>query len=237
MTLSREKARELALAAVNREWGYPIADDELMILDKWVAESDLAWAFSYNTRSSIESGDHLKGLMGNGPILVVKATGATRFMSSSYNREGALAAFAGEQEGKPEPSPGLFLDLEPTKSVPVDFTSLLSFLRRIPAIDPIEPSGTDSNVQGAWLVKFRIDTNHPDAWKTVMDLGYVVNWIALATPLPTIFKPVSSPPDMNGDNPGELLWWLIESWTPSFTPSDLAHALETSLFRYPPSQV
>ena len=66
-----------------------------------------------------------------------------------------------------------------------------------------------------------------------MDLGYVVNWISLANPLPTEFKPVSPPPDMNGDDPRELLRWLIQCWTPEFTPGDLARALDVSLFGYP----
>jgi hypothetical protein len=48
-----------------------------------------------------------------------------------------------------------------------------------------------------------------------------------------VFKPVSAPPDMNGDEPEELLWWLIECWTPEFTPADLTEALEGNLFRYP----
>ena len=118
-------------------------------------------------------------------------------------------------------------------SNPVDFGPLLAYLRRIPAVD--HDFGTDSNDKGEWLVKFRIDISHPDAWKTVMDLGYVVNWIALANPLPTVFKPVSAPPDMNGDEPSELLRWLILCREPEFTPSELAHALEVSLFRYPPT--
>ena len=116
----------------------------------------------------------------------------------------------------------------------VDFAPLLAFLGRIPAIKPIKPDvGPASNSDGAWLVKFQIDITHPTAWATVMDLGYVVNWVSLANPLPTVFKPVSAPPDMNGDEPKELLWWLIECWTPEFTPADLTEALESNLFRYP----
>ena len=116
----------------------------------------------------------------------------------------------------------------------VDFAPLLAYLGRVPAIRPIKPDvGPASNEDGAWLVKFQIDITHPGAWSTVMDLGYVANWISVADPLPTVFKPVSAPPDMNGDDPANLLWWVIECWTPEFTPSDLAKALESNLFRYP----
>lgn len=115
----------------------------------------------------------------------------------------------------------------------VDFTDLLEYLSRIPAISPINSSiGPASNAERGWLIKFRIDIAHPEAWATVMDLGYVVNWISVANPLPTRFIPVSAPPDMNGDDPATLLWWIIECWTPEFTPSDIAKAMRTNLVRY-----
>ncbi|MFO0952711.1 MAG: hypothetical protein U0835_16495 [Isosphaeraceae bacterium] len=117
---------------------------------------------------------------------------------------------------------------------PVEFTPLLAFLARVPAIRPIMPDlGPASNDDGAWLIKFQIDIAHPAAWATVMDLGYVVNWLSVHDRLPTVFKPVSVPPDMNGDAPADLLWWLIECWTPEFSPADLAAALEGNLCRYP----
>jgi hypothetical protein len=120
---------------------------------------------------------------------------------------------------------------------PVDFTPLLAFLARVPAIKPIKADlGPASNDDGAWLVKFQIDIAHPAAWATVMDLGYVANWLSLNDRLPTVFKPVSVPPDMNGDDPAYLLWWLVECWTPEFTPADLTAALEGNLFRYSPAK-
>jgi hypothetical protein len=117
-------------------------------------------------------------------------------------------------------------------SSPVDFEPLLTFLQRIPAIG--NKIGTGVRDDGTWLIKFQIDTKHPGAWKAVMDLGYVLNWLALADPLPTIFKPVSPPPDMNGNDPTELLMWLVECPKSSFTPTQCAHALDVSLFDYPP---
>src|SRR5206468_3966562 len=76
----------------------------------------------------------------------------------------------------------------------VDFGPLLAFLGRMPAIRPIEPDvGPASNDEGAWLVKFQIDISHSAAWTTIMDLGYVANWISVTERLPTMFKPVSVP--------------------------------------------
>jgi hypothetical protein len=111
-----------------------------------------------------------------------------------------------------------------------EFEPLLAYLRRIPAIRPRFGSGRTDD--GMWWVKFAIDLDHPGAWKAVMDLGYVLNWLSLAQPLPTVFRPVSPPPDMNGNDPRELLAWVIECRTPQFTPKECAETLDVSLFDY-----
>lgn len=53
-------------------------DDEIVIVDRHTQESDGTWAFVYNTRAYVESGDMLDMLVGNAPVLVDKATGETR---------------------------------------------------------------------------------------------------------------------------------------------------------------
>lgn len=113
---------------------------------------------------------------------------------------------------------------------PAALEPLVAYFRRIPAIGP--EIGCGMREDGAWWVKFHIDVTHPGAWKAVMDLGYVLNWLSLADSLPTVFKPVSPPPDMNGNDPQFLLWWVVECVQPSFTPAECAHALDVSLFDY-----
>lgn len=110
------------------------------------------------------------------------------------------------------------------------FEKLLSYLERLPAIDL--PAGRKSIGFGefedkTWWVKFSIDTNHDLAWRHIQELGFVLNYLSLEEPLPTVFKPVSPPPYMNGGV--EFLSWVIESQTPDFTPNLCAEWLEGRL--------
>ena len=112
------------------------------------------------------------------------------------------------------------------------FEKLLSFLERLPAIDL--PAGRKSIgfgefEDGNWWIKFRIDTEHELAWRHVQELGFVLNFVSLEEPLPTVFKPVSPPPYVNGGE--EFLSWVIESQTPDFTPNLCAEWLEGRLPR------
>jgi hypothetical protein len=49
-------------------------------------------------------------------------------------------------------------------------------------------------------------------------MGHVLNYISISEPLPTIFKPVSPPPYMNG-GPQQFLSWVIESTEKEFSPA------------------
>ena len=79
--------------------------------------------------------------------------------------------------------------------------SLVDFIATIPAIKLTDApsrgigSGADQDI---WWVKFGIDIEHPLAWNVVQELGHVLNLLSLEEPLPTVFKPVSPPPYMNG---------------------------------------
>lgn len=117
-----------------------------------------------------------------------------------------------------------------------DFEKLLAFLRRLPALKFSEhpkaiAHGTFET--GNWWVKFSLDTDHPLAWRHVQELGHVLNYVSLNERLPTVFKPVSPPPYLNGGV--EFLSWVIESTDiPSdtegrFTPNDCAAWLAARL--------
>lgn len=95
-----------------------------------------------------------------------------------------------------------------------NFTPLLRFLKRVPAIE-ILSSGVFEN--GNWWVKLTIDIDHRLAWRVVQELGYVLNYVSIEERLPTVFMPVSPPPYMNG-GPETFLSWVIESMSPSFSP-------------------
>ena len=92
--VTRAEAERRALKAANQVWGFPTATEELVILGDWIEESTSAWAFTYNTRSFAETGDIMRALApGNGPVIVVKATGAVHLMPSAYSAREALRVF------------------------------------------------------------------------------------------------------------------------------------------------
>jgi hypothetical protein len=108
------------------------------------------------------------------------------------------------------------------------FEPLINFLSRVPAIDASIGSGLGDKLD--WWVKFSIDIQHPLAWHVVQELGHVLNYVSLNERLPTVFKPVSPPPYMNG-GPGEFLSWVIECNDKDFSPADCAEWLEGRLPR------
>lgn len=115
-------------------------------------------------------------------------------------------------------------------STQADFEKLLTYIERLPAIDL--PAGRKSIGHGSfpngnWWIKFKLNTEHPLAWRHVQELGHVLNLVSVSERLPTVFMPVSPPPYMNGG--AEFLSWVIESTDPSFTPSMCVEWLEGRL--------
>ena len=100
---------------------------------------------------------------------------------------------------------------------------LVTFLKRVPAIRDGIGSGTLDDA--GWWAKFVIDISHPLAWRTVQELGHVLNYVSINERLPTLFMPVSPPPYMNG-GPSDFLSWVIECRDPAFSPANAAEWLE-----------
>lgn len=110
------------------------------------------------------------------------------------------------------------------------FARLAGFLAMIPAVEvndsPSMGIGTGSG-DGGWWAKFSIDIDHELAWETVQELGHVLNYMSVEERLPTVFKPVSPPPYLNG-GPEEFLSWVIEC-PDAMSPDTVAHWLEERL--------
>ena len=104
-----------------------------------------------------------------------------------------------------------------------DFTALEIFLGKVPSV--IGPIGKGFDREGVWWVKFEIDIDHELAWRVVQEFGHVLNYVSLEERLPTVFKPVSPPPYMNG-GPREFLSWVIECADSEFAPAKCAQWLE-----------
>jgi len=107
-----------------------------------------------------------------------------------------------------------------------DFASLEDFLRQVPGIQATFGKGFEEDE--TWWLKFSIDLDNPLAWHVVQELGHVLNYLSVEERLPTVFKPVSPPPYMNG-GPHEYLSWVIECNDPAFKPETVAEWLEGRL--------
>lgn len=104
------------------------------------------------------------------------------------------------------------------------FETLSGFLSRIPAVH----GGIESGVRDdEWWVQFSIDVTHELAWHAVQELGSVLNYLSLGERLPTVFKPISPPPYLNG-GPEDYLSWVIECPT-DMSPDKVSEWLESRL--------
>lgn len=83
---------------------------------------------------------------------------------------------------------------------------------------------------GIWWVKFSLSLNHELAWNVVQELAHVLNHLSVSERLPTVFKPVSPPPYLNG-GPRDFLAWVIECKEGAMAPSTVADWLESRLPR------
>ena len=106
------------------------------------------------------------------------------------------------------------------------FKKLEEYLASVPAVQQWFGHGYDES--GGWWVKFGIDIEHPLAWHVVQELAHVLNYLSIDEPLPTVFKPVSPPPYLNG-GPKEFLSWVIECSQKDFKPGTVAKWLEARL--------
>jgi hypothetical protein len=104
---------------------------------------------------------------------------------------------------------------------------LQAYIERIPAVQVVSASEA---TEASWWLKFDIDIHHPLAWNVVQELGHVLNYISVTERLPTVFKPVSPPPYMNG-GPEDFLSWVIEAEEPLPDPGYIAEVLEGRLPR------
>ncbi|MFC3442403.1 hypothetical protein ACFOKF_14605 [Sphingobium rhizovicinum] len=111
------------------------------------------------------------------------------------------------------------------------FHKLLTYLARIPSVRTNDTpwGGFGSGMSDAgWWVKFSLKLDHHLAWNAVQEIAYVLNELSLSERLPTVFKPVSPPPYLNG-GPRDYLGWVIECQDRDTRPGTIADWMESRL--------
>ncbi|MEQ1782046.1 MAG: hypothetical protein ABMA14_11845 [Hyphomonadaceae bacterium] len=112
------------------------------------------------------------------------------------------------------------------------FERLTDYLSRIPPVetDHSPMHGIErGESNGQWWVQFNLDIDHDLAWYAVQELACVLNYLSLEERLPTVFKPISPVPYLNG-GPDEFLSWIIECPS-TMSPDTVAEWLEGRLPR------
>jgi len=104
------------------------------------------------------------------------------------------------------------------------FPKLVDFFAGVPAVSVVSSQVEDD---AYWWIKFDIDLEHHLAWRVVQEFGFVLNYISVSEPLPTVFKPVSPPPYLNGGT--EFLSWVVESTFNYIDPEWILSFLEGRL--------
>lgn len=105
---------------------------------------------------------------------------------------------------------------------------LVEYLNQIPSLKVIS---SETTADAYWWVKLNIDISHHLSWHVVQELGFVLNYISLQEPMPTVFKPVSPPPYMNPGGPSVFLSWVIEPTYNYIDPHWVAQVIEGRLPR------
>ncbi|HEV8652718.1 MAG TPA: YrhB domain-containing protein [Actinomycetes bacterium] len=85
--VDKRTATEIARRHLSEE--YP--GEEVVVDESDVLEEDWCWVFFYNTRAFYQTGELRESLVGNGPLIIEKATGALRVAGTAHPIEHYLA--------------------------------------------------------------------------------------------------------------------------------------------------
>src|SRR5262245_43283803 len=89
--IDRAEAMNLARKALGLDRG----ESSIVLLDDKTREEELGCLFYYESRKFIETGEIGSALAGNGPILVLRATGEVRRLGTAHPEEFYLAEVLG----------------------------------------------------------------------------------------------------------------------------------------------
>ena len=76
--LTRAKALAVVLGIITEMNSGRGPDDQVVVCEERTVERDFVFAFFYNSKKYVETGDSMDALYGNGPIIVNMRTGAVK---------------------------------------------------------------------------------------------------------------------------------------------------------------
>jgi Immunity protein 35 len=85
--LDLETAKKIALEHLNRpdaEWRQYL-EDEMVIQEDYIVEKDYGWILPYMSKRYIETGDYSYFVLGNYPIVVMKADSSIKLLHRAGN--------------------------------------------------------------------------------------------------------------------------------------------------------
>ena len=88
--LTFQQAREIAEQTIG---GYLLEDDACQIIDSATLERPYGWVFFYQSRSYLESGDQIRMLAGNAPLIISKLTGSVTLTGTAMPIEHYLSQY------------------------------------------------------------------------------------------------------------------------------------------------
>jgi hypothetical protein len=91
--ISKDQAREIVQAELDRMSAQTFGDLEFVLLDDATQEEPFGWVYFYDSRQHIESQDDSDVLAGNSPMLVLRESGEVRSLGTAYPTEHYLKPY------------------------------------------------------------------------------------------------------------------------------------------------
>jgi Immunity protein 35 len=98
--ITRDKARELAMAKIRSNWSVP--DDEPLLADEATREEDVGWVFFYNSKRYRETKKVMFALAGNGPVVVDRISGTVTMLGSAGSVDHQLSEYRRLKKADPD---------------------------------------------------------------------------------------------------------------------------------------
>lgn len=160
-------SREQAKALAQRYLGEGGACGDTVVLDNCTIERPWGWVFFYQSREFVETGDPLRGLVGNAPLIVERDTGRVISTGTAHEIEFYIRNF--EATGDPHLYPGRELELYSARPNADRLAAARLLIRRCSTAIGATKRAVDGVVSGS---SFRFTAKSPEeAQEICAELG------------------------------------------------------------------